>query len=287
MTRVCGVQLDPQLGRAASNAVTIAAELLAAAAEGARLVVFPEAALTGYVFESRGEALEAAVRLDGPELETVAAACRDARAFAVVGAVEREGDALFNAAFLLGPDGPVGRYRKIHTLCLGVDRFARPGPGPFRVWDLPFGRVGVNICYDGSFPESGRALRLLGAQLIVLPTNWPHPRLKRELVQIRAYENHVNYFAVNRVGVERGVHFDGGSVAADPTGELLAEGGAGPERLHVDFDLAGADATRIVEIEGDYEYDRIADRRPEMYEPLVTPVEGAVRTGSRQADRRG
>ncbi|MFQ5890253.1 MAG: carbon-nitrogen hydrolase family protein [Gemmatimonadota bacterium] len=137
---------------------------------------------------------------------------------------------------------------------------------------------------DGSFPESGRALRLRGAQLIVLPTNWPHQRLKRELVQIRAYENHVNYFAVNPVGVERGARFDGGSCAADPTGHLLAEGGDGPQRIHVDFDFAAADASRIVEAPGAYEYDPIADRRPDLYGPLTEPTEGgSLRTGSRLA----
>lgn len=281
--RACGVQLDPRIGEPQPNAVAVAAEILTAAEEGAELVVFPEAALTGYVFESAEEARAAAVRADGAEVESVAAACREAGVFAVVGAVEREGGGLYNAAFLIGPDGLVGRYRKVHTLCLGVDRFAHPGPDPFRVWDLPFGRLGVNICYDGSFPESGRILRLLGAQLIVLPTNWPHQRLKRELVRVRAYENHVNYFAVNRVGVERGVRFDGGSVAAGPLGELLAEGGVAAGRVHVEFDLAAAAATRVVEAPGEYEYDRIADRRPEMYGPLSAPMDGAEKTGSRQA----
>jgi len=283
MTQVCGVQLAPQLGRVHQNTDAVCTAIERAASEGAHLVVFPEAALTGYVFESKAEALARAVRADGAELEALAAACHPTGTWAVCGAIEREEEELYNAAFLVGPDGVAGRYRKVHTLCLGVDRFTRSGAGPFGVYDLPFGRVGLHICYDGSFPESARALRLGGAQLLLLPTNWPSTRLKREIVQVRAYENHAYYFAVNRVGEEGGVRFEGGSCAADPEGALLAEGGAGPERIHVEMDLAAAAATHVVESAGAYEYDRIADRRPERYGAIVAPIDSGRRTGSRQA----
>ncbi|MFQ5689124.1 MAG: carbon-nitrogen hydrolase family protein [Gemmatimonadota bacterium] len=292
--RVCGVQLAPELGRTAANAERVAHEIGLAAREGARLIVFPEAALTGYVFESRAEALAAAVHPDGPELAAVARACREAGAWAVCGAIERGGPAecgwadldatLYNTLFLVGPAGLADRYRKIHTLCLGVDRFTVPGREPLQVEELPFGRVGLHICYDGSFPETGRALRLLGAQLLLLPTNWPDLRLKRELVQIRAYENHVNYFAVNRVGAERGVEFRGGSCAADVRGHLLLDAGSRPGRYAVEFDLSAADASHEIVSPGRYEYDRIADRRPDAYAPLVAPVSEAGRTGGRRSE---
>lgn len=283
MIPVCGVQLDPERGRPAVNAERAAQEVRLAAREGARLVVFPEAALTGYVFESRRETLAAAVRAGGPELEALTDACREAGVWAVVGAIEREGDSLHNTAFLTGPEGLAGRFRKVHTLCLGADRFTRPGSDGFRAFALPFGRIGVHICYDGSFPESARVLRLLGARLLLLPTNWPDLRLKREMVQVRAYENHVNYMAVNRVGTEGGVRFGGGSCAADPFGTLLAVAGPEPERMHVEFDLEAAGRSRVVVSPGTYEYDRISDRRPERYGPLVEPVPEEARTGSRRS----
>ena len=90
--------------------------------------------------------------------------------------------------------------------------------------DLGGLRVGINICYDGSFPESSRILTLLGADLIVLPTNWPtgaHGTV-RHLVQARALENHVYYIAVNRIGQERGFEFIGQSRIVNCDGELLA-----------------------------------------------------------------
>ncbi len=279
----CGVQFDCRLGEPARNAEFVAGEVAAAAdATGARLVVFPEAALTGYVFESESEALAGAVEADGPETNLVAGACRAVGAWAVVGAVERDAGRVFNSAFLIGPDGNVGRYRKVHTLCLGVDRFAARGEG-FKVWELPIGRIGLNICYDGTFPESSRALKLLGAQLVVLPTNWPRLDMKRAQTTMRAYENHVNYLAVNRVGEERGTVFPGGSMAADPLGKIIAEGGDGPERIVAEFDMDGADANRVVLSPGAYEFDYRADRRPDAYRPIVDQTPTDAPTGSAAA----
>lgn len=283
MTRpltTCGVQFDCRLGEPERNAAFVADEIVAAGeATGAKLLVFPEAALTGYVFESEAEALDGAIEADGSELRRVADGCAEAEAWAVVGAVERDAGRVHNAAFLLGPDGLVGRYRKVHTLCLGVDRYAARGDG-FRVWELPIGRIGLNICYDGTFPESARALKLLGAQLVVLPTNWPRLDMKRAQTTMRAYENHVNYLAVNRVGEERGTVFPGGSMAVDPLGTLLAEGGDAPGRILAEFDMDGADANRVVLAPGAYEFDYRADRRPDAYRPLVDQTPSGTPTGS-------
>ncbi len=102
-------------------------------------------------------------------------------------------------------------------------------------------------------------------------------------MQIRANENHVNYLAVNRAGVERGVAFRGGSVAADPTGEILAEAGNGPALLHVEFDMEAADANRVVVRAGEYEFDYVADRRPDAYGRLTERPPTGTPTGSRGA----
>jgi len=283
MLAVCGVQMAPRLGNARENVRMAISAIEAAAGEGARLVVFPEASLTGYVFHDRASARDAAVQAGGPEVAELAAACRSADVWAVVGAIEKDGDLLHNSLFLIGPDGPAGRYHKLHTLCLGVDRFTTPGSEAPPVYDTPLGRIGLNICYDGTFPETARALKLGGAQLIVLPTNWPNLRLKREQVRMRAYENHVNYLAVNRVGVEEGVAFHGGSMAADLRGEMLAEIADGPGFLHVSFDMEAADRNRVVEVGGEYEYDYVADRRPELYGRLTDGPPAGEPSGSRRA----
>lgn len=279
---MCAVQMAPRLGALEENTAAACAEVRAAADEGADLIVFPESALTGYVFESHAEGLAWSVRADGPELNAIGDAARSSGTFVVVGAIERADAALFNTAFLIGPDGPVGRYRKVHTLCLGADRFTRPGGEPFRAYDLPFGRVGLHICYDGSFPESARALRLEGAHLLLLPTNWPRLDLKQELVRVRAYENRAFYLAVNRVGEERGVRFGGGSAAADPDGQLLMSAGAKPGRFVVEMDLSLAAETLEVVTPGEYELDLLQDRWPSLY-GVITEPRAVSRTGSRRS----
>ena len=130
MISVCGVQLAPRRGDRDANLRMVVRAIEEAASQGARLVVLPEASLTGYVFDDREAALAAAIDADGPELESVAEACRESRVGAVVGAIERDGKTLHNAVFLAGPQGLEGRYRKLHTLCLGVDRFTVPGSVP-------------------------------------------------------------------------------------------------------------------------------------------------------------
>jgi len=284
MTSICAVQMAPHLAATVRNAESIAEEIDAARGEGAELVVFPEAALTGYVFESFEEAREAAVEADGPQVTRIVEAACAAGVHAVVGAIERDGAGVYNTAFVIGPAGLLGRYRKVHTLCLGADRFTRAGEGPLEVFDLPFGRIGVHICYDGTFPETARTLRLLGAELLVLPTNWPRLDMKREMVRVRAYENRAFFLAVNRVGTERGVVFRGGSTAADPEGGLLLEAGPEAGRFHFSIDLRAADQTREVVSPGAYELDLIEDRRPDLYGPLTQPRPDARRTGSRLAE---
>lgn len=276
----CGVQFDCKLADPAHNTSYICDQIAEVAAQSdARLIVFPEAALTGYVYESAREALGSAIRADGPELAQLVGAARSAGVWTIAGAIEREGGSVYNAVFLVGPDGVTARYRKVHTLCLGVDRFARRGD-EFFVSDLPIGRIGMNICYDGTFPESARTLKLMGAQLVVLPTNWPMLHMKAQQTQMRAYENHVNYFAVNRVGEERGTVFPGGSLAAGPRGELLAEGGDGPEQVFVEFDMAESDRNRVVLAPGDYEFDYLADRRPSAYKIVTDQPQSGPPTGS-------
>src|SRR5438445_1064381 len=172
---IAGVQMDCRLAEPAHNLAAIRAKLREAGRCGAKLVVFPECAIPGYCFTSKDEAWEVAESVPGQSTKALVAECRELGVWAIVGLLERDeaSGKLYNAAALVGPDGLVGSYRKAHLPCLGVDRFTDPGDRPFAVHDLGGLKVGMTICYDASFPEASRALMLLGADLIVLPTNWP------------------------------------------------------------------------------------------------------------------
>jgi len=273
--RVAGVQMDVELGDLAKNRARILEGLNQAADANAQLIVFPECALCGYGFESREEAFAHAEPLPGPSTLTLAEACARRGVWAIVGMLEQEGDRLYNTCVLIGPTGLVGRYRKIHLPFMGVDRFTDPGTDPFALHEVEGVRVGMHICYDGSFPESGRVLTLLGADLLVLPTNWP---VKTEcaalhMVPCRAFENVVYMIAVNRVGQERGTTFIGRSSVADPDGRVMATAGWDSEELILaDIDAAKARRKRLVRIAGKHEVDRIGDRRPAFYGELNRPA---------------
>jgi predicted amidohydrolase len=269
---VAGVQMDCALADKAANLAALTRRLNEAADRGARLVVFPECVLTGYGFDGREQLRAAAEPLPGPATAVVARECARRGVWAVFGLVESAGDKLFNACALVGPSGFVAGYRKLHLPCLGADRFTDPGDRPFAVHDLGGLKIGINICFDGGFPESARVLTLLGADLVVLPTNWTDgARRTAELVSAaRGWENHIYYMAVNRVGDEAGFRYIGLSSAADCSGNVMHFAAEGAEEVFtVEIDPAAARRKHVVHCHGVYEIDRVNWRRPEMYGPLV------------------
>lgn len=273
-------QVDVAFGDVAANLAQLRERALGAVAEGAQLVVFPECGLTGYAFADAAAARAAAIAPDGPELARVHELARTSGAWLVVGFVERTctaggGDGpLYNAAALVGPAGVALHYRKLHLPFLGCDRFMAPGDLPLSVATTPLGRIGLSICYDGSFPESARVLKLKGAQLIVLPTNWPEAATISRQHQsiVRAFENHVHYAACNRVGSEGGFRFPGESSIVDCSGRVVARAGEEASTLFAELDLPAADRNRVINVPGQYELDRIAHRRPEHYGAIVAPL---------------
>ena len=269
--KVAAVQMDIQILEKERNLVKILTNFEAAARAGAKLVVFPECALSGYCYTSREEALPFSETVPGPATEKIAALARQLDATAVVGMLERDGETIFNAAAVITPSGILGTHRKVHLLCLGIDRYDAPGDKPFPVFETPHTKVGINICYDCSFPESGRVLKLKGAQVLAIPTNWP---LASDTYQhtppVRASENHMHVIAADRVGEERGFRFAGHSQIVNFEGRVLAEAGDTEETiLYAELDMAAADKNRVVRVPGEYEFDRMAARRPEMYGPIT------------------
>lgn len=271
--KVACVQMDPQLGRRQRNLAQILRGIRKARAD---LVVFPECALSGYGFDSRHDGMAAAEPLPGPASTAIQAVCRESRSWVILGLLERAGSRLYNSAALIGPRGLAGVYRKAHLPYLGVDRFADKGDLGFPVFRTPLGRIGMLICYDGSFPEAARALKLGGAQLICLPTNWPEAAQVSACYSpmVRAQENHVNFVTCNRVGREAGFSFRGESKICDYSGRILAAAGRRSQIISGRLDLKGADRNRVVYARGRYELDRIGHRRPELYGALAERTSG-------------
>jgi predicted amidohydrolase len=268
--RAAVAQIDPKLAEVDRNLETCVAHLENAANSGAELLVLPECAIPGYMFDSAEEALPYAEEIPGPSTEVLERECRRLGMHTVCGTLERDGGALHNSAVLIGPDGLIGTYRKTHLPFLGVDRFVVPGD-ELAVYDTPLGRIGVQICYDLRFPEVTRTLALKGADIIAHPTNFPLAAKPQTefITRARAYENRVYLLTSNRVGKERSAEFCGWSQIVEPRGERLAEAGAEEEALLIaDVDIERARDKDFV-IPGEYELYLFGHRRPDLYGALV------------------
>src|SRR6478672_301507 len=268
--QVAVAQIDPQLGEKAQNLATCVARMDEAAAAGAQLLVLPECAIPGYMFDSGEEAMPFAEEIPGPTTEALERECARLGLHVVCGLLERDGDMLRNAAVLVGPEGLVGTYRKTHLPFLGVDRFVVAGD-ELPVFETPLGRIGIEICYDLRFPEVTRTLALKGADMVAHPTNFPMAaKIQTELITVaRAAENRIYLLTANRVGKERSGEFCGWSQIVDPFGKRLAEADEREETLLVaDVDVEKARDKDYV-IPGEYELYLFGHRRPELYGALV------------------
>ncbi len=208
-----------------------------AADRGAGLCVLPELCNSGYVFNTLAEAFELAEEVpQGPTTHTWIGIARARGLFIAAGIAERADGRLYNSAVLVGPDGYVGTYRKMH-LWYEEKLFFEPGDLGFPVFMTPLGRVGMAICYDIWFPETMRLLAVQGADIICVPTSWvPMPVQPRDerpmavyLCMAAAHSNAIYVAAADRVGTERGQPFLGHSVIVSPAGWPLAGPASGDE----------------------------------------------------------
>ena len=228
--RVTCIQFEPLFGAVEENVARASALVRAAAAEGSALVVLPELANTGYVFETNEEAFRLGEAVpDGPTSRAWGVLARELGIHIVAGITEREGDLLYNLALVTGPNGYIGTYRKAHLWGRENLFFAKGNLG-FPVFDTALGRIGVAICYDGWFPETFRQLALAGAEIVCVPTNWvPMPdqpvgeaAMANVLHRAAAHSNGLFIACADRVGVERGQPFEGQSLIVGPRGWTVA-----------------------------------------------------------------
>jgi N-carbamoylputrescine amidase len=269
--RVACCQFGPKVGEKASNLARSAEVIERAARAGARIVVLPELCNSGYVFESRAEALSLAESFaDGPTTELWCRLAAELGLHIVAGFCERAGETLYNAAAVIGPAGRLGVYRKVH-LWGDENLFFAPGDLGFPVFATEHGTIGVGICYDGWFPEFYRSCALKGAELVCVPTNWvpiPGQDAQREamaniLTMAASHVNSIYIAAADRVGIERGQPFIGQSLITSYTGWPIGGPASASEEQIVlaDLDLAQAKRARRWN-----DFNQVLrDRRPEAY----------------------
>jgi len=257
-----------------------------ARAAGARLVVFPEASIGGYLSSlgnhgdtarTTSRSLPPAIRLDGPEIRRVQALAGDT--VVVIGFCElaADGQTRFNAAVCLDGGHVYGSYRKVHQP-LG-EAMSYAAGSEYRAFDTPVGRIGLQICYDKAFPEAARVLALDGAEIVASVSAWPAARTATaENLQddrwtyrfnlfdcARALDNQVFWIASNQSGTFGSLRYVGNSKVVDPGGNVLATTLLGAGLAVAEIDVAGTlGAMRA----GMF---HLRDRRPDAYGPVTDP----------------
>ncbi len=174
---------------------------------------------------------------------------------------EKIDDDIWNTLYAFDREGQVhSKYSKMHLFRLmDEEKHLKAGTalGELNIDDIP---AGAMICYDIRFPELSRKLALNGAKLLIVPAEWPHPRLHhwRTLLMARAIENQMYVVACNRVGRSGNTDFFGHSMIIDPWGEVLVEGDESERIITAQIDLSLVDKVRE-------KIPVFKDRRPELY----------------------
>jgi predicted amidohydrolase len=261
------VQFAPVLGDVGATIDRI--ERLSPRCAGADLMVLPELCNSGYNFESAEQAWATSERIgEGVFVEYLESLCQRYGCHIVSGLNERDGDHLYNSAVLVGPQGYLGRYRKLHLFMNEKDYF-QPGNGGLPLFDIGPCRVGMLVCFDWQFPEVWRILALKGADVVCHPSNLVLPGQAQRAVPVHALTSRIYTVTANRIGREGDLTFTGLSTIADPGGEVLLQASATEDAVGlVDADIHLARDKRVTARNHSF-----ADRRPEEYALLCADEE--------------
>lgn len=268
MPRIVCCQLGPRVADPARNAAAVEPAVRAAADAGADVIVLPELVTCGYPFESPAQARAAALDADDPLFRSWAELAGDA--VLVLGFAERDRttDRLYDSALLLDGDRPAVVYRKTHLWNTEKDVFT-PGSAPPPVVDTRAGRIALVVCYDAEIPELTRSVARRGAELLVVPANWPRvahpdgwPTPEVVLAMATARVNRLAVAICDRADSVDSVGWTGQSAVIGPDGWPVARAGTGPRAATVtaDVDLA-AGRDKAISPRNDV----FGDLRPELY----------------------
>lgn len=270
--KVALAQISSKRGDKAENITKIESKVTEAKQQGAELVIFPELSLTGYTM--RDQIYELAETIPGHSTTVLEQLAKKTGRYIVFGMPElseKTQATIYNTAVLIGPEGFIGKYRKMYLPTHSVfeeKRYFRPGYQP-STFETKLGKIGLIICYDIFFPEVSRLTRLKGAQLIVCISASPATRRTffETLTTARAIENTTFLAYVNLVGIEDGLQFWGGSRLIGPNGKVLVKAKYDKEDLVIG-EINYADIRPIETF-----VPLLKDLRPELFDELRETAE--------------
>jgi len=254
--KAAAIQIHIQLADIDANVASVRQAVARVAREGCGLAVLPEMWSTGFAYRELNELAKRT-----PEMVEEMGRLSEEHNLVLVGSLpEPDGDRVCNTAYIMDRRRLAGKYRKIHLFSLMNEDRAFTGGTSWCVADTSAGRIGVFICYDLRFPELARRLALEGAEILVVPGEWPKPREEhwRSLLKARAIENQLFVVAANCCGVVGKLDFFGSSLIIGPKGEFLAEAGYEPTEEIATLDFGEMEKWRS-------QITCFPDRRPEYY----------------------
>jgi N-carbamoylputrescine amidase len=274
MIKAAGVQLQaaPEKEKNLSKAALL---IDLAVQEGARIVALPQLFNTRWFAHSIDSAnFSSSEREDGPTVSLMRETAAKRGVVVIAPIFEEDKGEYYSTAFVIGVNGEIiGKYRKVHVpqLPLWEERaYFKPGNLGFPVFDTPFGKIGVQLCWDIFFPEGFRALALKGAEMVFAPTAsaFEHSHKKWErAIAAAAHANGMYIFRVNRVGKEEKQEFYGKSFCVRPDGEFVHRPSGASEGVV----LADMDMTEVARVRNEWVF--LKDRRPGEYKGLLEQSE--------------
>lgn len=240
-----------------------------AAQNGSKIICFPELAFEPFYpqFNHPSNPEEYAQPIPGPITKAFSELASELEVIFVLNLFEIDGQKTYDSSPVINSDGSImGITRMVHITdyaCFHEQKYYAPGNHGAPVYDTPFGKVGIAICYDRHYPEYMRALALNGADIVFVPQagavgEWPEGLYESEL-RTAAFQN--GYFTAlcNRTGKEPKLTFAGQSFVCNPSGEIIARAGeVVDEILYCDVDLSETKNSHAKQL-------FLKDRRPELY----------------------
>jgi len=258
--KLAGLKLIPVKWDKKANFEKLVEYARRAKAAGADFVVTPEGYLEGYVGHvkktpglTRERFFAIAEPQDGPWMKKIAELASELKIWLLVGMAELRDDKVYNSALLFSSNGEcVGRYSKTHTGYWKNERYCTPG-NKFPVFETPFGKIGIVICYDRKHPEAMRILAIKGAQVILVPAYGDDTQEISEdiLMRTRAYENGVYMAHVHPIN----------TFIVDPEGTIIAQAKGYTEEI----------VMSTITLDERVGQGAINTRRPEIYQEILNP----------------
>lgn len=266
--KVASIQFNPQLNELDKNVNALLKVTETAFKNGAKLVVAPEMATTGYYYKNRSTIKPFVDSLPGKTTDKFSKLTEKYNAYIIFGMpeIDKTTDLYYNSAALVGPNGYIGKYRKTHQW-ESEEHWAAWGDLGVPVYDTNLGKIAINICMDSAYFESARLAGIQGANILAFPTNSSAQAISA--LPARAEQNGFYVVSANRSNTENGFHMIGGSAIWTPEGKKLNEA---PILMTKEEDID--ESTIIYATIDPKKYNNknrlaLEKRRPELYKDLM------------------